>query len=517
MVKIFCDFNCPFCFAQHERITQLGLANEVEWCFIEHNPQIVSTANTLEQKKQLHDEFTLLKQRAAEVSIKKPSLCVNTQLVILYYISLYEIDKPKAALFRTHAFRAYWQQGLDISDQYVLSDLLKHVNKRSLKVSNSAIDTFNQWQQFWASHDTEKRLPAMVCESNGVLLGLQHINNIKSFIRGTYQADNPEPATCEAGSKPVVALIGLPNLEPLFAAEESGLHTLIFKNVSEFRLYKHRHIVKAIIFYIDVSMMDPWVDLGRLKQDPGVKEFVPVIGVAPFTNSPILKQGFLLGASDILELDNMDKNVFPIIHARITNYQILSTLSEHALIDGLTGLLNKRALADNLQKEWRQACRDQSTLSILMLDVDYFKGFNDLYGHCAGDKCLKTIANTLQAQVKRPCDQVARFGGEEFLILLPDTDEAGLSKVIKRLTNAIADLALKHERNIASQDRVVTVCIGGVTAQAHADHTPTEMIQMADKALYQCKSNGRNQSFQAVIPLPEYAQALTQGPEPEKI
>ena len=157
--------------------------------------------------------------------------------------------------------------------------------------------------------------------------------------------------------------------------------------------------------------------------------------------------------------------------------------------DGLTGLSNRRYFDEALLRECRRARRDKTFLGLLMIDVDWFKAFNDEYGHPAGDKCLKRIAEEIRNSVRRPGDVVARYGGEEFSVLLPDTNEAGAMLVAEHVRDAVLRLMIEHG---GSPNRVATVSIGAISRHATGSMEPETLLRLADRALYMAKDRGRN-------------------------
>jgi diguanylate cyclase (GGDEF)-like protein/PAS domain S-box-containing protein len=166
-------------------------------------------------------------------------------------------------------------------------------------------------------------------------------------------------------------------------------------------------------------------------------------------------------------------------------------LAALATLDGLTGIANRRHFDEHLEKEWARARRDGTSLSVLLIDVDHFKKYNDRYGHPAGDVCLKSIAKVLGAQVRRPADLAARYGGEEFVLLLPDTDRAGCERIGKNIRDSLAVLGMDHELNLPSQK--VTVSIGGAPAAWQDEKASgSSLIEKADQALYCAKDEGRD-------------------------
>ncbi len=160
-----------------------------------------------------------------------------------------------------------------------------------------------------------------------------------------------------------------------------------------------------------------------------------------------------------------------------------------ASLDGLTEIANRRRLDQVLEHEWRLAIRTVSDISLLLIDVDHFKAYNDLYGHLAGDDCLRRLAKVILEMVARPSDLVARYGGEEFAVVLPNTPPAGAMQVAERIRSAVQELDMPHEGN---QHRVVTVSIGCATQTPEMDSKLDGLIDAADHALYRAKNAGRN-------------------------
>ncbi|HEY2024352.1 sensor domain-containing diguanylate cyclase [Paraburkholderia sp.] len=166
-------------------------------------------------------------------------------------------------------------------------------------------------------------------------------------------------------------------------------------------------------------------------------------------------------------------------------------LRELARTDGLTGLNNRRSFEEHLNEEWRRAQRSGLPLSLLLIDVDYFKGFNDLYGHSAGDEALIGVARCIGESVRRPGDTAARYGGEEFAVLLPETNEAGALCIAGKIRAAVEALQCRH---VASAHHVLTVSVGTATAHGPALPTHRAIVDAADEALYRAKHAGRNRA-----------------------
>jgi diguanylate cyclase (GGDEF)-like protein len=167
-----------------------------------------------------------------------------------------------------------------------------------------------------------------------------------------------------------------------------------------------------------------------------------------------------------------------------------NALEALAHLDGLTNLPNRRHFDDKMETEWRRALRARQPLAVLMMDLDYFKGYNDHYGHGAGDECLKQVSAALAREPVRPGDLVARYGGEEFVAILPATDLEGAHLAAERLRSHVESLALPHERSQAA--RHVTVSIGCASILPSPENSPASLLEAADRMLYQAKTQGRN-------------------------
>jgi len=166
-------------------------------------------------------------------------------------------------------------------------------------------------------------------------------------------------------------------------------------------------------------------------------------------------------------------------------------LTDKVYIDSLTGVYNRRFLEDSLSRIALSLLRSGGVLSIMMLDIDYFKKYNDTYGHSEGDICLKEVAETIQKTLLRPDDFVARYGGEEFTVVLPHTDEKGARFIAEKVLNNIRERNIPHDKSEVSN--CVTISIGLTTISANYSQNCEDYLKQADKALYHSKQNGRNQ------------------------
>ncbi len=171
-------------------------------------------------------------------------------------------------------------------------------------------------------------------------------------------------------------------------------------------------------------------------------------------------------------------------------------LERLASVDALTEVANRRRFDATLEHEWKRAQRAGHWLSLALLDVDFFKRFNDRYGHARGDDCLRAVAQAVAAHCRRPADLLARYGGEEFALVLPETEPAGVGALLGAVLAGIDALAIEHAESDCAKH--VTASIGAVSLKATPGATSLSAMERADRLLYEAKENGRHQARHAV-------------------
>ena len=199
---------------------------------------------------------------------------------------------------------------------------------------------------------------------------------------------------------------------------------------------------------------------------------------------------FSADAGPIVDTDGKIIGVMELIRDLTGMKDAEARLRNLAGLDGLTGIANRRSFDEVLQREWRRSTRTRAPLSLLMIDLDHFKQFNDNFGHAGGDQCLTTVANVIANSAHRPGDFPARYGGEEFAVVLPETDAEGAANVAEYLRKTVEEMGIRHPGNSASP--FVTASIGTATAVPCAQQKAKEILSSADLALYRAKDLGRN-------------------------
>lgn len=165
-------------------------------------------------------------------------------------------------------------------------------------------------------------------------------------------------------------------------------------------------------------------------------------------------------------------------------------LEQLASVDGLTGIANRRRFDMTLEREWQRLTRDQKPFSLILGDIDYFKRYNDTYGHQAGDECLQKVCQACHDCAKRASDLAARYGGEEIAVILPDTDSIGAMYIAQEIRQRIRQLNIKHDASPIGN--LISMSLGVATITPHTQLKPNVLINQADMALYRAKQNGRN-------------------------
>lgn len=227
----------------------------------------------------------------------------------------------------------------------------------------------------------------------------------------------------------------------------------------------------------------------QLKAD-SMTQSVPIVLFTQRDNTDDEVDGLKLGAVDCISrpfrLDVVKVRIRNQVRLKINN----DLLERYANLDGLTNVANRRRFDLALDAEWRRVMRDGRALSLLMVDVDCFKQYNDLYGHREGDQCLRRVAGAMAQVLSRPGDLLARYGGEEFAAILPGTDLEGARLIGERLRDAIADMNIPH----APQDgaRRVTISVGCASTCPNPNLTYHQLLQTADDQLHAAKKAGRN-------------------------
>lgn len=283
-------------------------------------------------------------------------------------------------------------------------------------------------------------------------------------------------------------------IEPLLAHDgEEGIE--LFK----------QHRPALVLLDVILPGMDGFETAKRIRQLEQHGEWTPIIFLSGRTGDADLQRGIEVGGDDYLfkpisgivlaakvrAMQRISQMRYSLVVLTRRLDEANRELQRLSAIDGLTGIANRRQFDETLLREWRRAQRKKLSIGLLVCDVDFFKHYNDHFGHQGGDECLRQIASGLREQVKRPTDLVARYGGEEFGIVLPDTDINGAQRVAETLRAAIEALQLVHAPSAGQP--YVTLSLGLAVVVPPLDlASPDRLLEAADAALYEAKRQGRN-------------------------
>lgn len=261
--------------------------------------------------------------------------------------------------------------------------------------------------------------------------------------------------------------------------------------------------VDLVLMDLNMPGMDGIEATRHIKSDPVLRD-IPIIMVTVSDDNESLELAFEAGA-----IDYINKPLCKVeLRARVRSVlrlkqetdqrkererelqELTRQLEELSNLDGLTGVPNRRRFDEVFHKEWLRCRRDKAPVSLLMIDIDFFKAYNDTYGHLQGDTCLKHVAAAIQEALRRPGDMVARFGGEEFSVVLPLTDAYGAFSRAEQIVENVRRLDLRHEASLVSPR--VTVSVGIATMVPDAEDETHNLLQKADEALYRAKKEGRD-------------------------
>ena len=247
--------------------------------------------------------------------------------------------------------------------------------------------------------------------------------------------------------------------------------------------------IDLILLDIEMPDINGYDVCRKIKNNETIKN-IPIIFITGRTSQEDEEYGLNLGAIDYITKP-FNK---AIVKLRIKNYLNLKIkndmLEKLSMYDGLTNIRNRRFFDETFEKTFSEIKRDKKSLAVLMIDIDFFKPYNDNYGHGQGDETLRKVAKALEKTIKRASDFVARYGGEEFVILLKDINKDGVEAVANNLLNAVRELKITHE--FSKIENYVTISIGASFYNSNSDITKLELLLKADETLYEVKNGGRN-------------------------
>nr|WP_315982214.1 diguanylate cyclase [Aliamphritea spongicola] len=422
---VYGDFNCPFCYALHEHLAAHDWLTDVRWKLIEHAPDAQIREFTLDEQVELASEVATVRHRAPEIHIALPPIRSNTRRANQLAASLELLHPEKVPAFRLAVYRALWQQGRDIAQEQVLLALLSECGLTASEIQNYNLAQrealLREWQAGWEDPVFQRRIPILQHHNSRAMLGLSSVTEILAYLSGNEKMLSCEVASCSFKPRPIIALLG--------------------------SLSEHWHFIEPLRNEYDIRVMGSYqqladhlnspesLDLVLLTGTPDSEANLACIELIQQRNLQQLSVVFLdtgyISATEALSYrlcysdylhPELQAEVFSARSRRLISLkQLADQYQQLSNRDHLTQLYNRREFEHLLELEWLRVTRAKRPLSVLIIDIDHFKRYNDKHGHLAGDNCLRATAKLIAKSVNRPADMAFRYGGEEFILLLPET------------------------------------------------------------------------------------------------
>ncbi len=491
---VYADFNCPFCYALNERLHAAGLGEQVEFRTIQHAPEISSSHAGLEIISDLTNEVADVRRRAPSTTINVPMFRPNTDAASALQTVINRQDPANASRLRRRIFQALWIEGQDISRPVLLADLLRELDIEAPAEDAAARQEMSAWQQAWDDNrEFDHNIPIVISDRGETVIGFPLEPEIDAFLNsGSLMNDDTLHGVCE--KEPLPRILMLDNDADSVRMVVDQMRDAQIEVVSDFASLVDAALNQGMpdLVLADTELLGgiEGTDWWRNETDSDLDIAVPVVFVSTDASSQAEAGAFESGAADFIA-----KPFHPrVLRARLALHlrarRSQQQLNNLARVDALTSVCNRREFDLRLMTEWGRGARTGQSLGLLMIDVDRFKEYNDQHGHLRGDDCLIAVARILQDCMHRAGDTIARFGGDEFVALLPEVDLEGAQKVAEQCRLAVAAAGLPHVASDVAAH--VTVSVGVAAMVPLHNQSSTLLIEQADIGLYQAKQQGRN-------------------------
>lgn len=491
---VYADINCPFCYALNERIFKQGLSIYAEWRPIQHSPTVSSGRCTFDSLCELTSEVSEVRRRSPSTEIAIPPVRPNSAIASEYIAEVGRHNTEKAAQLRLLIYRALWQEGKDVSQQEVLQPLLQLVGFESLAIGAETHLKLSQWQQEWEQGEFDHNIPVTIALDGKSMIGFPEQSELDAFICDGCEVPKKDfAAVCNMKPRQTIMLLERDvNAIQQFFILMKFHDVIVLDNDIDLQNAVQSNPPDIIVMNLNMMQQDASTVSRTIKLSPATRD-IPVIALTSNPNSSEEVSLFEAGAADYISKPVHDSVLQARLNLHLERKRSKDLLERMARYDELTEVLNRRAFNVSLQAEWGRSIRNGTPLAVLMIDVDFFKQFNDSYGHNLGDQCLRQVASRLQDCLKRPSDHLARYGGEEFVVILPDTDALGAMTVAENCCQMIVDLKIPHQASEIAE--YVTISIGASSEIAAADRSAESLVDDADRLLYKAKNSGRNRAY----------------------
>lgn len=378
----------------------------------------------------------------------------------LILIALLSQNVLLAQQFRARVFEALWAEGLDISNDGVIAILLAELGIDMPQIASNPKAQLAAFQRQWQAVDSNRRIPIMTASDGRSLIGLSAPRDIECFLSGRKSKGEPS-GMCEFVPRPVVLDIGHPtSIWHLIDVLQPAVDLLVAAEISwALRLIDDG--LRPDLLLPSLTQDDDAVSPCNQLQEAPLAADIPIMVIDQDAGPTRELQFLQSGAAGYFQA-TADPQLFNArVHVHLTNKNRRDHLQETVRLDSLTGIPNRRELEGVLEVEWRRAIYSKLPLTVALFDVDHFKNYNDTYGHQAGDQCLIQITIALRDALRRDSDFVARYSGEEFLLVLPDCTQVGVMENTESCRREVELLNIPHSGSSAAP--VVTISVGLTT------------------------------------------------------
>lgn len=491
-ITVYGDFNCPYCFALNERLESMGLSAAVNWLLVEHAPDLYKHSFSDIDKQELIQEVNDVHARAPNVELNLPVTRPNSRQASLLFATVLRTYPAAAIKVRTAIYRALWQQGQDISDPEVLTPLLLSIGLPRITIDpgtqTGAQKDLQAWHSAWQQGQFARNIPSMESSRGFKLLGFPNSEQLTQFIeQGRTKVTDFQDASCVLSERYSIAVISERGCEWAGPALLDAISSYYYFESEASFMTAAPGLYSLDMIILNNSRSES-VNIIRLLKYSSATQYIPVFLLSDDENIQI--EAYRSGVADVACSDINEEILGHRMVRILRSKRSTDKLYEIARIDFLTGLFNRREFDIIIEREWRQRRRENTPLSLLMIDLDSFKTYNDTYGHSMGDEVLQRFARILESCANRPSDLVVRYGGEEFAVILPNVDLDGAVHVAELIREQTEKHDIEHKASVVSPH--ITVSIGVAEAKGESKISVAELVDKADKALYRAKENGRN-------------------------
>lgn len=488
MITVYADLNCPFCYALSEWVHEAGVEHHLDWRLIDHNPQASFFAYSDQELLDLTEEIFTIRQRAPDLDILLPQGRCNIRNAGMLLSWVKEHRPDSYFPLQRRVYRAYWAEDSNIESPQLLEALAAEVGLDIPELNGLDATLLDYWTQSWDRSAFDRRIPVIMHSETEFHLGLPPKAELLAYLQNPTLDIVSQSDSCMYEVRPSLAIMGdWSESWSLMRSLRLQYDLFFFADAAALAERCDTLGEPDLLLYrapqLDSSGLRIIREAQRILDDCDSSMYIVCDSVAAEMELAL----YQCGCADVLVGKDHELILVKVRHAMEVRKK-LKALLKSSLVDSLTQLQNRRSFYTLLEKEWSRASRSKLPLSLLMMDLDYFKQYNDCYGHLAGDGCLRKVAGKIKEALRRT-DIACRYGGEEFIVILPETNVDGALQAAETVMLQVADEKIRHEASPLGQ---LTLSIGVTSHKYNGDLSINDLINAVDEQLYNAKASGRN-------------------------